>query len=295
MLKDHPRVRFASHVVGEGKAFFEAAGTIGVEGMVAKLRRSRYEPGRRSGAWLKIKIRPEQEFVVGGWTPGSGNARDLGALAIGVYEGDKLRFTGKVGSGFTGMIRKDLLKRLEPLVQDDPPFDPAPPKDYRGRWGGDLRDVTWVRPEIVIRAEIGGWTRDGQVRQTAYKGIDSSREPRDVVRETAVATTTAIRRGRRTGTHDEDRGATDAIEAASSKPSKSPSRRRRPRRRRRRRRHAEFDAPTAAELKALDALVKEGVWTVGERELKLTNLDKTAVRRSRRANGDRSRRSRSAS
>ena len=193
VLKDHPRVRFASHVVGEGKAFFEAASTLGVEGMVAKLRRSRYEPGKRTGAWLKIKIRPEQDFVVGGWTPGSGNARDLGALAIGVYEDGALRFAGKVGSGFTGAIRNDLLKRLKPLVQDDPPFDPAPPKDYRGRWGGDLRDITWVRPEIVIRAEIGGWTRDGQVRQTAYKGIEAGRDPMAVAKEMPVATTTAVR------------------------------------------------------------------------------------------------------
>jgi bifunctional non-homologous end joining protein LigD len=287
VLKEHPRVRFASHVVGEGKAFFDAAGTIGVEGMVAKLRRSRYEPGRRSGAWLKIKIRPEQEFVVGGWTPGSGNARDLGALAIGVYEGDKLRFTGKVGSGFTGLIRKDLLKRLEPLVQDDPPFDPAPPKDYRGRWGGDLKDITWVRPEIVIRAEIGGWTRDGQVRQTAYKGIDSGRDPRDVVKETAVATTAAIREAEAA---EPERPVQDQevpmpskskskspSPATSSKPAKastdSPS-------------TPAFDGPTAAEMKALDDLGKEGVWTVGGRDLKLTNLDKPLFDGRARPNGD---------
>ncbi len=140
---------------------------------MAKLRRSRYEPGRRSNAWLKLKIRPEQELVVGGWTPGSGNARDLGALAVGVYEDGKLRFSGKVGSGFTAAIRRDLLARLQPLAQDDPPFDPPPPRDYKGRWGGDLVDVTWVRPELVIRAELGGWSRDDIVRQAAFKGVES--------------------------------------------------------------------------------------------------------------------------
>ena len=98
------------HVDGEGLAFFEAAKASGLEGIVAKLRRSRYEPGRRSNAWLKIKIRPEQELVVGGWTPGEGNARDLGALVVGVYEDGKLRFAGKVGSGFTGAGRKELLE-----------------------------------------------------------------------------------------------------------------------------------------------------------------------------------------
>jgi bifunctional non-homologous end joining protein LigD len=254
VLKDHPRVRFASHVVGEGTAFFEAARTLGVEGMVAKLRRSRYEPGKRTGSWLKIKIRPEQELVVGGWTPGSGNARDLGALAVGTYEDGKLRFAGKVGSGFTGAIRADLLKRLKPLVADGPPFDPAPPKDYRGRWGGDLREVTWVRPEIVIRAEIGGWTRDGQVRQTAYKGIEADRDPQTVVRETAVATATAVR----------------AAESAEPPPEEEPTM---PSRSARATTQT-FKGATPEELAALDALGKEGNWQVGGRELKLTNLDK---------------------
>ena len=80
-----------------------------LEGIIAKLRRSRYEPGRRSKAWLKLKVRPEQELVIAGWTPGEGNARDLGALAVGYYEDGKLKFAGKVGSGFTGAMRKELL------------------------------------------------------------------------------------------------------------------------------------------------------------------------------------------
>src|SRR5688572_20126384 len=193
VLREHPRVRFAAHIEREGKAFHAAATASGLEGIVAKLRRSPYEPGRRSPGWLKIKIRPEQELVVGGWTPGSGNAKDLGAMAVGVYEDGKLRFAGKVGSGFTAGIRRELLERMKPLEQDDPPFDPPPPKDYRGRWGGDLKDITWVRPELVIRAELGGWTRDGVVRQTSYKGIEPGRDPKTVSRETAINTTTAVR------------------------------------------------------------------------------------------------------
>jgi bifunctional non-homologous end joining protein LigD len=257
VLKEHPRVRYAAHVERDGTAFFEAAKKAGVEGMVAKLRRSRYEPGRRTGAWLKIKIRPEQELVVGGWTPGSGNARDLGAMAVGVYDDGKLRFAGKVGSGFTAAIRGDLLKRLKPLIQDDPPFDPAPPKDYRGRWGGDLKDITWVRPELVIRAEIGGWTRDGQVRQTAYKGLEAGRDPKTVVRETAVATTTAVRA---------------AETAEPPKPEETPMPSRKPSAAAAATR--KFKGATPDELAALDALGKEGQWQIGGRELKLTNLDK---------------------
>jgi bifunctional non-homologous end joining protein LigD len=192
VLRESPRVRFASHVVGDGEAFMEAARQRGLEGVVAKLRRSRYEPGRRTPAWLKLKIRPEQELVVGGWTPGEGNARDLGAVAVGVYEDGKLRFAGKVGSGFNAATRKRLLAEMAPLVSDAPAFDPPPPRDYRGRWGGDLRGITWIRPELVIRAEIGGWTRDGVVRQTSFKGIEIGRDPLQVTREEAVSSSRAI-------------------------------------------------------------------------------------------------------
>jgi bifunctional non-homologous end joining protein LigD len=270
VIRDHPRVRYASHVEGEGLAFFEAAKARGLEGMVAKLRRSHYEPGRRSNAWLKFKIRPEQELVIGGWTPGEGNARDLGALAVGYYEDGKLQFAGKVGAGFTGAGRKELLTRLRPLVQDDPPFDPPPPRDYKGRWGGDLGAVTWVRPELVMRAELGGWTRDGVVRQAAYKGLETDRDPTTVRRESAVATTTAVRAAEAAtpaiADPTEDVGMPSA-KTTTKTPSKSKAA------------PATADVPdswrvTDAELKALDALGKEGSWRVGGNELKLTNLDK---------------------
>ncbi|MES1239439.1 MAG: non-homologous end-joining DNA ligase, partial [Chloroflexota bacterium] len=187
------RVRFADHVVGEGLAFLEAAKAQQLEGMIAKHRRSIYEPGRRTRTWLKIKIRPEQELVVGGWTPGEGAAKDLGAVVVGYYETEgrkkKLRFAGKVGSGFTSATRKKIRERLEPLAIGESPFDPPPPKDYKGRWGGELSRVVWVDPQIVIRAELGGWTRDGIVRQAAFKGFDEGgKKPTDVVREQPAAT-----------------------------------------------------------------------------------------------------------
>ncbi len=273
VLREHPRVRFAAHVEGEGKAFYAAAQASGLEGVIAKLRRSRYEPGRRSNAWLKLKIRPEQELVVGGWTPGEGNARDLGALAVGVYEDGKLRFSGKVGSGFTGAIRKDLLARLKPLAVDEPPFDPAPPKDYRGRWGGDLRDITWVRPEIVIRAELGGWSRDGMVRQSAFKGVEAGRDPSTVARETAVATTTAVRAAEAEAPSmpKEPPKAKQTTASKSAKPTKAATAPKTG--------TGSNEIPAAwrvtdDELQALGALGKEGVWRVGGDELKLTNLDK---------------------
>jgi bifunctional non-homologous end joining protein LigD len=285
VLRPHPRVRFAAHVVGEGLAFYEAAGQQGLEGVVAKLRRSRYEPDRRSSAWLKIKVRPEQELVVGGWTPGQGNAKDLGAVAVGVYEGGALRFSGKVGSGFDGRTRRLIRERLAALEVDAPPFDPAPPRDYRGRWGGELKDVTWVRPELVIRAELGGWSRDGMVRQAAFKGIDEEREPMTVTRERAVATAQAVRTaeaaepeeageaaGAAPGSGDRPKASrmpADNRPRAIGKAGNPPAPSAKP--------APDDDLPTAAtaeELEALAAMGKEGVWRVGGHELKLTNLDK---------------------
>ena len=139
MLRPHPRVRFAAHVDGGGAGLLRGRrGSRASRAIVAKLRRSRYEPGRRSPAWLKIKVRPEQELVVGGWTPGEGNARDLGAVAVGVYEGERLRFAARSARASTAGRGGCSASALEPLETDAPPFDPPPPRDYRGRWGGDL-------------------------------------------------------------------------------------------------------------------------------------------------------------
>jgi bifunctional non-homologous end joining protein LigD len=284
VLRETPRVRFAAHIEGEGEAFMEAARQRGLEGVVAKLRRSRYEPGRRTPAWIKIKIRPEQELVVGGWTPGEGNARDLGAVAVGVYEDGKLRFAGKVGSGFNAATRKRLLAAMEPLVIDAPPFDPPPPRDYRGRWGGDLNGITWIRPELVIRAELGGWTRDGVVRQTSFKGIEQGRDPRGVVREEAVSSSRAVAEAEA----EVPESASPAAPADSGQDSAMPKRSAK----RGAVSSTDDAAPpsrptagpgglpwiaTAAELEALVSMPAEGTWHVGgERgeDLKLTNLDK---------------------
>jgi bifunctional non-homologous end joining protein LigD len=269
---DH-RVRYADHLVREGVTFLEAAGAQGLEGIVAKHRRSPYEPGIRSKAWLKIKHRPEQELVVGGYTPGEGAASDLGAVVVGVYEADgadggrrKLAFAGKVGSGFNAVTRRQLRKRLEALATEAPPFDPPPPKDYKGRWGGDLKGVTWVKPEVVIRAQLGGWTKDNLVRQAAFKGFDEGgKPPTEVVRERPIDTTTTVEAveaelpeppagperadSSKAGAHGQDQPPTEAD-------------------------GGRYGPATPAELEALASMKAEGLWSLGGRELKLTNLDK---------------------
>ncbi len=127
-------------------------------------------------AWQKIKIRPEQELVVGGWVKGTGRAVDLGALLVGVYEDGALRYAGKIGAGFTNANRDELLAAVAPLAAPESPFATPPPR-------AAARDAQWLRPELVIRAEFAGWTGDGLVRQAAYKGLELEKDPRKVIRE----------------------------------------------------------------------------------------------------------------
>jgi bifunctional non-homologous end joining protein LigD len=282
------RVRFADHVIGEGPAFLEAAKAQGLEGVIAKHRRSIYEPGKRSRSWLKIKIRPEQELVVGGWTPGEGAAKDLGALVVGYYEGEgkdrKLHFAGKVGSGFNVATRRKLRAVLADLTTDDSPFDPPPPKDYKGRWGGELKSVVWTRPELVIRAELGGWTRDGIVRQAAFKGFDEGgKPPIEVVREQPVVSEATVEAVEAALPEAEaDATPEDGLRARASAPNgkaATVATKRGPRAKPAASAAAAAGHPfawsaTPEELAALDAMTKDGTWSVGGFELKLTNLDK---------------------
>jgi bifunctional non-homologous end joining protein LigD len=177
-LRPDPRVRFSEHTDGDGIAAFAKAKERRLEGIMAKDRRSPYEPGRRTLTWQKIKIRPEQELVVGGWTTGIGAATELAALFVGVYEVGKLRYAGKIGTGFTGEKRTELLGLLPALASDEQPFATAPPR-------AAARNARWVRPELVNRAEFASWTSDGLVRQAAYKGLDRGKDPRAVRREVA--------------------------------------------------------------------------------------------------------------
>ena len=266
VIRPTARVQYGKPIDTEGVAFFEAVKAQGLEGIVAKHRRSRYEPGRRASSWLKIKARPEQELVVGGWTPGEGSAKELGAVVVGVYEDDKLRFAGKVGSGFDGRARKELRGLLDALETDAPPFDPPPAPDYRGRWGGDLAGVRWIRPELVIRAEIGGWTRDGHVRQTAFKGLERGRDPREVVRERAVDPAKADREA--DAAFPAPEGVADAAPAGAASGAMATKTKAR----------TTVDPSwtvSTAELDELASMKAEGLWRVSGQELKVTNLDKT--------------------
>ena len=308
MLRHHPAVRYGAHVAADGKRSTRRP-KRGLEGMIAKLRSSRYEPGRRSPAWLKVKVRREQEVVVVGWTPGEGKASDLGALVVGVYDEGRLRFAGKVGSGFDGRSAAGCPRVAAAARGRRGTVRSAAAAGQRGRWGGDLAGRDWVRPETVIRAELGGWSRDGLVRQAAFKGLEPGRDPREVVRERPIDPAAAERAAERAAMDEAEevqpmaigasrggaRGSAGKAARGSAGKAARGSAGKAARGSAGKATGAAGEAPrsaaaaggpgggvpatafapaTEAELEALGRLGAAGTWEVGGQALALTNLDK---------------------
>jgi bifunctional non-homologous end joining protein LigD len=164
---------------GRGQGLLDATGAQGLEGVVAKRLDSRYEPGRRTGAWVKIKHTRRQELVICGWLPGDGRRTDrIGALLMGVWENDQLRYAGRVGTGFTERTLTDLAQRLAPLRRDDSPFDAAPKLP---------RNAVFAEPELVAEIEFREWTSEGVMRAPSYKGLRDDKVAAQVVREGVAA------------------------------------------------------------------------------------------------------------
>lgn len=147
-----------------------------LEGVVAKRQRSRYEPGRRSAAWVKTALMTTQEVVIGGWTPGSGRReKTLGALLLGAYDEEgRLRFLGHVGTGFTDAVLEDLLARLEPLRLPRSPYDDEVPQEY-------ARRARWAQPRLVGEVVYRSMTHDGRLRHAVWRGLRPDREPAEAV------------------------------------------------------------------------------------------------------------------
>ena len=165
-------VRLTPHRNRDGEALFADACRKGWEGLIAKRADSRYVHGR-SRDWLKLKCSAEQELVIGGYTAPKGSRTDLGALLLGYYEDGRLRYAGKVGTGFTRATLRDLAGRLEPLRRDASPF--ADQVRERG--------ATWVEPRLVAQVGFSEWTRDGRLRHPRFLGLREDKPAGEVGRE----------------------------------------------------------------------------------------------------------------
>lgn len=166
-------VRFTPHIETEGQKMYRKACSTGEEGVMAKRADAEYVSAR-SPNWLKFKCSNRQEFVIGGYTPGRGKrAGLLGAILVGYYQDGRLRYAGKVGTGFSDGVLRELAAELERLAQDAPPFAETVPE----------RSVTWVEPKLVAEIEFGEWTQYGRLRIPRFQGLRRDKPPHKVVKE----------------------------------------------------------------------------------------------------------------
>jgi bifunctional non-homologous end joining protein LigD len=170
-----PGIQVGGYVENRGKDLFQLAKEKGLEGIIAKRKSSTYRPGKRSPDWLKIKSRPQQEFVVCGFTEGKGSrGKHFGALLLGTYRDGRLRYFGHSGSGFSERRLQETIARLKPLFIDKPPVENPPPTPER---------IQWVEPKLVCEVAFAEWTLDGELRQTTFLGWRDDKSPEDIVLE----------------------------------------------------------------------------------------------------------------
>jgi bifunctional non-homologous end joining protein LigD len=165
------RILYSDHITGDGQAFYRTSCTHGLEGIVSKPGSEAYRPGRRD-RWMKTKCAKRQEFVVGGWQAREGDERDLASLLLGFYEGGKLHFAGKVGTGFDTKTRQQLIRSLTTIKRDTDPFVETP-REYR-------KLARWAEPRMVVEVQYAEFTNDGILRHTTFKGIREDKRAEDV-------------------------------------------------------------------------------------------------------------------
>jgi DNA ligase D-like protein (predicted ligase) len=157
---------------------------LGLEGVVAKRARSLYHPGQRNGDWQKLKLDKQQEFVIGGYRPGS---HGIDALLVGYYKARDLHFAGKVRAGFTPLVRREVASVLGALDAAQCPFVDLP-TTKPGRWGGgvpveQMAEMRWVKPTRVAQIRFVEWTADGHLRHAAFLGLRTDKTAKNIRRE----------------------------------------------------------------------------------------------------------------
>jgi bifunctional non-homologous end joining protein LigD len=176
-------LRLSANLEGRPAAIVTQIQQLGLEGIVAKREASTYQSGERSGDWVKLKFSPEQEFVVGGYKPGS----PIESLVVGTYDGKKLLCAGKVRQGLNPRRRAELARLLHPLETDICPFANLP-NSTKSHWGegitvDQMSELRWVKPKIVAQISFAEWTRGGNLRHGTFKGLRHDKAAADVVRE----------------------------------------------------------------------------------------------------------------
>jgi bifunctional non-homologous end joining protein LigD len=182
---DDDRVRLSQVFKANGIEFFEAARKIGLEGIMAKKASSTYLPDNRSKDWLKIKVNKRQEVVIGGFTKNEGTSKQFSSLLLGVFEGDRFQYVGKVGTGFSDKLQKEMMASFKPLITDEIPFTSEPDinKPSRFRPNPPKAKATWLKPELVCEISFAEVTSDGVFRHPSFEGMREDKKAKEVVRE----------------------------------------------------------------------------------------------------------------
>ena len=180
-------IRYSGAIGGDANQLLKEVQRRGLEGIIGKLRNSVYEPGRRSGAWIKLKCVNQQEFVIGGYTPPQGVRKHFGAILVGYYKDGDLVFAGKVGTGFTTKSLAALHKKFRVEECAECPFVDLPSKQ-NGQWvlgitPSMMKKMHWINPKFIAEIKFAEWTRDGKLRAPVFIGLREDKKPSDVVRE----------------------------------------------------------------------------------------------------------------
>jgi bifunctional non-homologous end joining protein LigD len=187
LKKAPPDIRLSEGLQGSKEDLLRVTQEFGLEGLVAKRLSSLYESGRRSGAWVKVKLTKDQEFVIGGYTLPEGSRRYFGSILVGYQSPGGLLFAGRVGTGFSEKVLASIYAQLQKLRRTTCLFINLPEKT-KGRWGlgitpAVMKRCHWVKPVLVARVKFTEWTHDGQLRQPVFLGLRTDKEAKDVVRE----------------------------------------------------------------------------------------------------------------
>jgi bifunctional non-homologous end joining protein LigD len=164
-------LRVTESIESDGKRMLEKARRQGWEGIIAKRMDSRYEPGKRTRSWLKLKIEFREEFVVGGYTEPRNSREYIGALLLGYFDGDRFIYVGHTGGGFTRVELNDMYRRLKPLERKTSPFEETAKTNEKAHW---------VKPEVVVEVKFSEWTADRRLRQPIFVGLRDDKDAKDV-------------------------------------------------------------------------------------------------------------------
>jgi DNA ligase D-like protein (predicted ligase) len=179
-----PAIHFSDSFAADAERMVSAVRWQGLEGIVAKRRDSLYEPGRRNGAWLKMRIGGGQEFVIGGFTP---SPKDFDAVLVGYFRGKQLMFAARVRNGFVPSLRAAVFRKFKGFESRKCPFANLPESE-KGRWGegltaADMEKCVWLKPKLVAAIEYAEWTPANHLRHSRFVALRDDKDPRQVVRE----------------------------------------------------------------------------------------------------------------